>query len=331
MTARKRQAWNYTPELPLRSAPFLHWPLRPAAIARHLVRTWRPLTSRVFMLAVAFAVWEWARPSLAEAESLRLGWILEIWVRNIVVLAVVAGGLHLILQRHRTQGDGLRYDARPLTKNKSLFLFNDQVKDNMFLSLVPAMIVATAWESLGWWAYANGIAPHWSFSDSPVWFVVLLGLIPIWSVLYFGAGHWVLHRPLVYTHVHSWHHRNMNIGPWSGLSMHPLEHVILYSDILLLLVVPSSPVHMLFAMMHHTIGAPMSHTGYDAVRLPARQRFELGDFHHQLHHRYIECNYGGLESPLDELIGAFHDGTPEGEQMVTERLNRISESRQAKA
>ena len=225
------------------------------------------------MLAVAFALSAWARPSLAEAESLRLGWILEIWFRNLVVLTVVAGGLHVFLQRYRVQGDGLRYDTRPMTKNKSLFLFNDQLRDNMFLSLVPAMLVATAWESLGWWAYANGVAPHWSFDDNPVWFVVLLGLVPIWSVLYFGAGHWLLHRRPVYTHVHAWHHRNMNIGPWSGLSMHPVEHLILYSDILLFLVVPSSGVHMLFALMHHTIGAPMSHTGYDAVRLPMRQRF----------------------------------------------------------
>ncbi len=111
------------------------------------------------------------------------------------------------------------------------------------------------------------VAPRWSFDDNPVWFVVLLGFVPIWSVLYFGAGHWLLHRGPVYAHVHSWHHRNMNIGPWSGLSMHPLEHVVLYSDILLFLVPPSSGVHMLFALMHHTIGAPMSHTGYDAVRL----------------------------------------------------------------
>lgn len=326
-SASRRPAWNYTPELPLRSAPFWHWPLRPAAIARHLGKTWRPLTSRVAMLAVAFAVWEWFRPSLAEAQALRIGWIAEIWVRNLVLVTVVAGGLHLMLHRNRLQGDALRYDARPLTRNKSLFLFNDQVADNMFLTLVPAMLAATAWESLGWWAYANGIVRHWSLGDNPVWFVVLLGLLPIWSVLYFGAAHWLLHRRWMYAHVHSWHHRNMAIGPWSGLSMHPLEQVIVYSDLVLLLLVPSSGVHMLFALLHHTMGAPMSHTGYDAVRLPLRRRFELGDFHHQLHHRYIECNYGSIESPLDELIGSFHDGTPAGDERVTERLRRISESR----
>ena len=329
VTANKRQAWNYTPDLPLRSAPFLHWPLRPAAIGQHLVKSWQPLTARVAKLAAAFVLWEWSRPSLAEAESFRLDWILEIWIRNIVLLAVVAGGLHLFLQRFRAQGDDLRYDARPMTKNKSLFLFNDQVKENMFLSMVPGMVVATAVESLGWWSYANGIVRHWSFSDNPVWFVVLMGLIPLWATLYFSAQHWLLHRRWTYAHIHSWHHRNMNVGPWSGLSMHPLEQMLLFSDlVVLLLIVPSSPAHMLFALMHHTMGAPMSHTGYDAVRLPLSQRFELGNFHHQLHHRFIECNYGDIDSPLDELIGAFHDGTPEGDEMVTERLRQISDSRQ---
>ena len=35
----------------------------------------------------------------------------------------------------------------------------------------------------------------------------------------------------------------------------------------------------------------------------------MGDFFHQLHHRYFECNYGELTSPLDKWFGSFHDGT----------------------
>ncbi|MXW96623.1 MAG: NAD-dependent epimerase/dehydratase family protein [Acidimicrobiaceae bacterium] len=124
---------------------------------------------------------------------------------------------------------------------------------------------------------------------------------------------------------HAW-----NFTPDLPLRSAPFLQVIPYSDLVLLLVLPATGVHMLLALMHHTMGAPMSHTGYDAVQLPARQRFELGDFHHQLHHRFTECNYGGLESPLDELIGAFHDGTTEGDQMITARLSRLPGARQAK-
>ena len=45
----------------------------------------------------------------------------------------------------------------------------------------------------------------------------------------------------------------------------------------------------------------------------------LGTFHHQMHHRYFECNYGGLEIPLDEWTGNFHDGSAESHAQFVER------------
>tara|TARA_B100001094_G_scaffold222324_1_gene216372 strand:+ start:379 stop:492 length:114 start_codon:yes stop_codon:yes gene_type:complete len=35
-------------------------------------------------------------------------------------------------------------------KNKRLFLFDDQVKDNLALTLVSAMLIGMLWESVGW-------------------------------------------------------------------------------------------------------------------------------------------------------------------------------------
>ena len=314
--------WQYTPPLPLQPAAFYRT-IRPVEIGAHLVRSWRPWGTRVFMLLVAWGIWEFAAPDLAEAQSFSLGWMSQIWLRNVVLVAVITGALHWWLWIRKAQQD-LRYDARDMGRDKRLFLFNDQVKDNMFLTLAPAMLIGSLWESLGWWAYANGTAPTVSWGSDPVWFVALFALIPIWSIVYFSITHWLLHRGPAYTHVHSWHHKNVNVGPWSGLAMHPLEHVVLYGDVLLFLVLPAHPVHFLFAMMHHSLGAPMSHTGHDALRLPGGIRFELGDFFHQLHHRFIECNYGGPESPLDTAIDAWHDGTPEGDQATAARRRRLS-------
>ena len=62
-----------------------------------------------------------------------------------------------------------------------------------------------------------------TFDSNPVWFVALIVLIPIWAGLYFYAHHRVLHMGFMYRHVHAWHHRNINTGPWSGLAMHPVE------------------------------------------------------------------------------------------------------------
>lgn len=320
--------WQVTPDLPLRPAAFYRT-LNPVEIGMHLMRTWSPLGTRAFMLIVAWGIWEFAAPDLTRAESFAVGWMAQIWIRNIVLVGVIAGALHWWLWMRMAQQD-LRYDTRPMGKNKRLFLFDDQVKDNLALTLVSAMLIGTLWESVGWWAYANDIAPMITWDENPIWFVALFLLVPVWSIAYFSVTHWLLHRGPAYTHVHSWHHKNVNVGPWSGLAMHPLEHVVLYGDVLLFLVLPAHPVHFLFAMMHHSLGAPMSHTGHDALRLPGGFRFELGDFFHQLHHRFIECNYGGPESPLDTAINAWHDGTEEGEQATAARRRQLSAAKRAR-
>jgi sterol desaturase/sphingolipid hydroxylase (fatty acid hydroxylase superfamily) len=45
-----------------------------------------------------------------------------------------------------------------------------------------------------------------------------------------------------------------------------------------------------------------------------------GGYFHYLHHKYFECNYGGSLTPLDRLFGTFHDGTPEAQARMMERL-----------
>ncbi len=310
--------WHHTPPLPLKTAPYLHWPIAVGPSMRHLGRSWGPLTPRVLMLILAAAIWRWASPSLATASELHAGWIFTIWIRNLVLVSLVAGGLHLWLYRYRRQADELRYDARPLAK-KRIFLFGDQVLDNMALTLGPAVLAWTAAEVLILHSYGRGWAPATSFSANPLWFVVLLVLIPWWSAFYFSIAHRLLHLGPAYRTVHSWHHKNVNVGPWSGLAMHPVEHVVLFADIFILFLIPSHPVHLLFMVLHHGVGAPLSHTGYDAVILPGQRHFRVGDFHHQLHHRFLECNYGGLDSPIDDLLDTFHDGTPEGDVRMASR------------
>ena len=59
------------------------------------------------------------------------------------------------------------------------------------------------------------------------WFV----LIPIWSSMHFYWIHRLIHFPLLYRLIHSLHHRNVVIGPWTGISMHPVEHLLYFGEI----------------------------------------------------------------------------------------------------
>lgn len=323
---QRPQRWHSTPELPLRPAPFLRWPVDISATLRHLAASWGPFHPRLLMLIVSVVVWRWASPSVTTAATLQLDWIALVWLRNTAIVLVVAGGAHVWLYRWKKQGDDLRYDARPLAKGKRIFLFHDQVLDNMALTLGPAVLVWTAAEVLLLWARANGFGLA-TGPIGPVWTAVLIVLIPWWSLLVFSIGHRLLHLGPAYHHVHSWHHKNVNVGPWSGLAMHPVEHIMLFSDVMLLLLVPWHPVHLYFMLLHHGMGAPLSHTGFDAVKLAAGAKFRVGDFHHQLHHRFLDCNYGGLESPLDPVLGTFHNGTSEADAAMRQRRRHRQRTR----
>jgi len=50
---------------------------------------------------------------------------------------------------------------------------------------------------------------------------------------------------------------------------------------------------------------------------------DAGDFYHQLHDRYYECNYGTTEVPWDVWFGSFHDGSEEATARIRERKRRM--------
>ena len=169
------------------------------------------------------------------------------------------------------------------------------------------------------WAMANGFAPVMVFADNPYYFIALILLTPLWTSFHFYWVHRALHWPPLYRLAHALHHRNTNVGPWSGLSMHPIEHVIFFSSILIHVLIPSSPFHILFHMQHQSLTAATSHTGYEAVLIKDKKYLALGTFHHQMHHRYFDCNYGNLEMPWDKWFGSFHNGTEDAHARFKDR------------
>ena len=69
--------------------------------------------------------------------------------------------------------------------------------------------------------------------------------------------------------------------------------------------------------------AATKHTGFEGLAVKDENRLKLGTFHHQLHHRYFECNYGSLEISWDKFFGRFHNGTMGASERIKERRKRI--------
>jgi sterol desaturase/sphingolipid hydroxylase (fatty acid hydroxylase superfamily) len=317
---RRERRDHWRPVTLLRQAEVLVWPPRPLAALKVFfgfpgyLYPWNAL-----YLLIAAITWFWLTPDLAAMRHLRVSWIALILARNAGLLFLVAGSWHLRLYMRKAQGQDFKYHPRWPAKDNSVFLFNNQVLDNLFWTFISAVPVWSAFEIFTFWGEANGWLPYLSWQKHPVWFVLLMLAIPLWRDVHFYMIHRLIHWPPLYRAVHSLHHKNVNVGPWSGLAMHPVEHVLYYSAALLHWVVPSHPLHVIFELQHLSFAPAQGHVGFERVIIRNGMALKTNDYYHYLHHKYFEVNYGGDGIiPTDLLFGTFHDGSYE----ATERMNR---------
>ena len=314
------EIWAWRPPLPLRGYPVFVWPPRPVAALKFLVSLGYFWSVIVPFGAVASFTWVYLQPALDRSVDFQADWILQMFARNLVLMLIVAGGLHLYLYWFKRQGSERQFDARGLIKSNRRFFTRNQVRDNMFWSCASGVTIWTAYEVVFMWAYANDLLPFYvDWTAHPIWFVLMLVAIPFWNSFHFYMIHRLLHWMPLYKIAHSVHHRNENIGPWSGFSMHPIEHLIYMSSLLIHVVLASHPIHIIFHNQWNSLGAATSHAGYESLLYKGKSIFSLGPFHHQLHHRHYHCNYGNELVPCDKWFGTNHDGTPEAFAAMRER------------
>ena len=173
------------------------------------------------LIAVSYAFFT---PEFDTMRTWGWGWVAEITLRNVVILALWNGAFHLWFMRLRMQGRKKKYNANWMSKNNATFLFNDQVYDNVFWSLNGA-VIWSGYECFMWWMYANDRLPFISFDSNPIYFCLLMLAVPFWRNFHFYCIHRLIHWKPLYDWVHYVHHKNVNVGPWSGLAMHPVEHL----------------------------------------------------------------------------------------------------------
>ena len=314
-----KKTWNYRPEEPLTFSPVYSWPPKVLVLLKWYFKPWVTLSPLSVQFASALLFWFFLRPELAQMKSLEWGWISKIYLTNATLLIIVAGGLHTWFYIWKKQGTTLRFHAQELKRDSRRFTFDDQVKDNICWSLGYGVLFWSLWEITYFWSLANNWLPTLDWGHNLGWFLAITLLIPTWISFHFYWVHRALHWPLLYRFAHNIHHRNVNTGPWSGLSMHPFELTIYYSSILVCTLVPMHPIHILIMLHILGYGPAMAHSGFDGIQIRGKNRFPLGDFFHQLHHRYFECNYGTPEIPFARWFGTYHDGSEEWKIKLLEK------------
>ena len=316
---RGRGDWQ-PPQL-LQDPPVFAWPPQPLRFLKWLfgfpgyLWPWNTLYA-----AIALLTWLYLTPNIATMKTFAPGWIAFIFARNVALIVLFVSPWHLRLYVRRAQGLNFKYRGRWLTTDNPSFLFRNQLKDNVFWTLCSAVPIWTAYEVLTFWAQANGLVPVVGWQTHPVYCVLLMLFVPLIHDLHFEAIHRLIHWRPLYRAAHYLHHKNVNPGPWSGLSMHPIEHLLYFSGVLLHWIVPSHPLHVLQHLHVLAFSPTPGHLGFHKVVLNARVAIDTNNYRHYLHHKYFEVNYGGEGIvPIDIWTGTFHDGSEAAEAAMKAR------------
>ena len=187
----------------------------------------------------------------------------------------------------------------------------DKVAHNVFWT-TSGIVIWTAVENVFCylWAtgrlhYINDAASFGTYSGM-LSFITAMMTVPLWRSFHFYFAHRFLHFTPLYQQVHSLHHRNTDIEPFSGLCMHPVEHLYYYSCVLPSLVFTCSPYAFLWNGVHLLLSPAASHSGYE-------DHFQSDAFHY-MHHRYFECNYAGTDAAfMDIWFGTFRGNLDENQ------------------
>lgn len=302
---------EWRPDHPASYLPLFVWPPQPKAVLRWIIGSpgfvW-PLNF-VLLLTAAFS-WLYTQPALARCVHFEWDWIGQIWLRNLALIWLFYGGFYWLMYILRVDGTKGKYSSKWPAKNASRFLFKNQTYDNVFWTAGVGGLVWTAYEVITMWLYANNKLPYLDFRENWGWFVLWIAVIPFWREFHFYWVHRFIHWKPLYKHVHYLHHKNVDVNPWSGMAMHPVETILYLSVCLIHWVIPSHPFLFLFTLQHAGLGPVSGHLGFEGPVV--KGKVAIGSYFHYLHHRYFECNYGESVLPLDKWFGTYRDGTADG-------------------
>jgi len=315
---RLQRTKGYDPE-PFDVPPIFRSPPQPVAMLRwYLTRFMWPQS--LLWIGLAAVVHHAFTPGLDRFASLDAGDVGVLWIRNAVLMSIVIGGQHWWLHIRRAQGTEFKYESRWLAKNRASFTFDDQTRDNMLWTLVSGGGIAALYEAIMMRLYAAEAIPQLD----ALWAIGLMTLAVFFiEGVHFYLNHRLLHLDPLYRWFHALHHRNVNTGPWTGISMHPGEHVLYLSLPFVFLVIPGSPFIATFCLVYLMISPSPSHSGFDRFNVGGTN-VHGGDYFHNLHHRYFEVNYGMLLVPMDKWFGTFHDGSMEAHEAMKDRRRASS-------
>lgn len=128
---------------------------------------------------------------------------------------------------------------------------------------------------------------------------------------YFYWTHRAMHHPLLFKHVHKVHHMSNNPTPWAAFSFHPLEALVEFGIIpIMVFLMPLHPAAIAVFALYMVSLNVIGHLGFEIFPRGFTQHKLFGlhntSTHHNMHHKLVNCNYSLYFNVWDKWMGTNH-------------------------
>jgi len=188
----------------------------------------------------------------------------------------------------------------------------------VFASVVVAIRLAVTHNILETKVYKN----FWE--HSLVYYVVTTVFIIFFHDTYFYWMHRLMHHPLLYERVHKVHHLSKDPTPWAAFAFHPAEALLEIGFVpILIFTIPLHFTSLLILSLWQVMFNVMGHLGYELFPRKMMQhplfKWTNTSTNHNMHHRFVRCNYGLYFNIWDRLMNTNHSKYFETFEEVTSR------------
>ncbi|TGK00033.1 sterol desaturase family protein [Leptospira langatensis] len=129
---------------------------------------------------------------------------------------------------------------------------------------------------------------------------------------YFYWTHRLMHHPILFKRMHLVHHKSTNPSPWAAFSFHPYEAVVEAGIVpLVILFLPIHTVALVIFFFYSNFLNVLGHLSFELFPKGFIEnkflRLHNSTTHHNMHHKYFNCNYGLYFNIWDRIMGTNHE------------------------
>lgn len=189
----------------------------------------------------------------------------------------------------------------------------EQIRRDVLASLRTFLIFAIGSVVLFELAAGGWTRMYWPVTARPLWYAAVSFILgTLFLDAYFYWVHRFMHWRPVFALVHLTHHRSVTPTPWTIFAFSPLEALLQFLPVaLLVFLMPLCPLVLILLLTHNTFVNVAGHNGIEIIPKSISQAPILRWFntvtHHDAHHTNVRVNYGSYLNLWDRWMGTFAD------------------------